>query len=56
MEQNRIKLLMTDQWCHHKRLTIIRTKERGNIMGWEGSSSQRQKGNIVTINRRDTAL
>ena len=25
-------------------------------MGWEGSSSQRQKGNIVTINGRDTAL
>ena len=26
VEWNRIKLLMTDQWCHHKRLTIIRTK------------------------------
>ena len=25
-------------------------------MGWEGSSSQRQKGNIVTINGRDTAF
>ena len=35
MEQNSIKLLMTDQWCHHKRLTIIRTKARGNIMGWK---------------------
>ena len=33
VEQNRIKLLMTDQWCHHKRLTIIRTKARGNITG-----------------------
>ena len=32
MEWNRIKLLMTDQGCHHKRLTIIRTKARGNIM------------------------
>ena len=34
-EQNRIKLLMTDQRCHHKRLTIIRTKARGNITGWK---------------------
>ena len=34
-EQNRIKLLMMDQWCHHKRLTIIRTKARGNIPGWK---------------------
>ena len=33
VERNRIKLLMTDQWCHHKRLTIIRTKARGNITG-----------------------
>ena len=33
VEQNRIKLLMMDQWCHHKRLTIIRTKARGNILG-----------------------
>ena len=32
-EWNRIKLLMMDQWCHHKRLTIIRTKARGNMMG-----------------------
>ena len=35
MERNKIKLLMMDQWCHHKRLTIIRTKARGNITGWK---------------------
>ena len=35
VEWNRIKLLMMDQWCHHKRLTIIRTKARANIPGWK---------------------
>ena len=34
-ERNRIKLLMMNQWCHHKRLTIIRTKARGNIPEWK---------------------
>ena len=44
MEWNRIKLLMMDQCCHHKRLTIIRTKARGNIMGWKKIVARDKRG------------
>ena len=54
-ERNRIKLLMTDQWCHHKRLTIIRTKARGNIPEWKEIVAE-DKGEHSYYKRKGRAL
>ena len=55
MEWNKIKVGSQINDVITKRLTIIRTMTRGNIPGWKEIVA-RDKGDIVTINGRGTAL
>ena len=51
MEWNRIKVGSRISDVITKRLTIIRTKARGNIPGWKEIVT-RDKGDIVTKSRK----